>query len=521
MQSIIKMSLTYGYEAAWICCVEPARRRPDPIGDADSGDAATSLRRRLLAEPARPRAISGYAQAHWLAVAAVCVGAFMGQLDASIVSLAFPTLSREFHATLGAVQWVGLSYLLVLVSLVPAVGRYADMIGRKLLYTYGFGVFVVGSALCGLAPDLPALDSFRALQALGAAMLQANSVAIIALAVPRKQLGRAIGIQGGAQALGLSLGPAVGGFLIAAGGWRLIFFVNVPAGILGAIAGWYLIPRSRELQERTSFDWAGLALFAPSLVALLVALSFGNELGWGSPGVLAALVAAVVFGIVFLRFEPRRRSPMIDFALFRQTAFSAGIASGLLSYLVLFGSLFVAPFFLEAGRGLSTGAAGACLTALPIAIGVVAPLSGLFADRLGARPLTVAGMVASASALALLAALHGSTQLVIAGLALLGVGLGLFTPANNAAIMGATPRAQSGAASGILNMTRGLGTSLGLSLTGLVFAVIAGAHAQPSLVAGGFTAACLFLAAVAVAAALLAALRGDTPLGGTPISAEG
>ena len=433
----------------------------------------------------------------------------MGQLDASIVSLAFPTLSREFHATLGAVQWVGLSYLLVLVVLVPAVGRYSDMVGRKLLYTYGFLVFVVGSALCGLAPDMLALDGFRAFQALGAAMLQANSVAIIALAVPRGRLGRAIGVQGAAQALGLSLGPAVGGLLIAAGGWRLIFLINVPVGVLGAIAGWCFIPRSRELQKRTSFDWLGLGLFAPSLVALLLALSFSNELGWSSPGVLAALGIAAAFGAVFLRFEPRQPSPMIDFALFARSPFSVGIACGLASYLVLFGSLFVTPFFLEAVRGLSAGAAGACLTALPIAIGIVAPVAGVFADRLGARQLTVAGMMVSAAALTLLATAHGTIMLIVGGLALLGAGLGLFIPANNAAIIGGVQRAQSGAASGILNMTRGLGTSLGLSLTGIVFAVIAGSHAEARHVAGGFTAACLFLAAVAAAAALLAALRGD------------
>ena len=500
--------------------VHPARRAPDRR-EADSGVTAASLRRRLLVEPARPRAIAGNPQAHWLTVATVCVGAFMGQLDASIVALAFPTLSREFHATLGLVQWVGLSYLLVLVALVPAVGRYADMVGRKLLYTYGFVVFVVGSALCGLAPNLPVLDGFRALQAIGAAMLQANSVAIIALAVPRNELGRAIGIQGAAQALGLSLGPAVGGLLIAAGGWRLIFFVNVPAGILGAIAGWYLIPRSRELQERTSFDWGGFALFAPSLVALLIVLSFGNQLGWSSSSVLAALVVAVALGVAFLRFELRRPAPMIDFVLFTRTAFSAGVASGLLSYLVLFGSLFVVPFFLENDLGLSTATAGACLMTLPIAIGIVAPLAGLRADRFGARPLTVAGMVVSAGALTLLAAVHDTTILVIGGLAALGIGLGLFTPANNAAIMGAVPRAQSGSASGILNMTRGLGTSLGLSLTGLVFAFVAGAHAEPRLVADGFTAACLFLAAVALAAALLAALPGATPPNASPLAADG
>ncbi len=170
----------------------------------------------------------------------------MGQLDASIVTVALPTLQRTFDASVGAVTWVGLSYLLVLVATVVAVGRFADMWGRKLLYVYGFGIFIIGSALCGLAPSLGWLIGFRALQAVGAALLQANSVAIIVLAVPKPSLGKAIGIQGAAQAVGLALGPTVGGFLLAAGGWRLIFFVNVPFGLVGMIAGVLLDPEEPE-----------------------------------------------------------------------------------------------------------------------------------------------------------------------------------------------------------------------------------------------------------------------------------
>jgi MFS family permease len=187
---------------------------------------------RLLVEPRRPQGIRERPNAPWLAVAAVCVGAFMGQLDASIVTVALPTLQRTFDASVGAVTWVGLSYLLVLVATVTAVGRFADMWGRKLLYVYGFVIFALASALCGLAPDLAALCGFRALQAVGAAMLQANSLAIIVLVVPGRSLGKAIGIQGTAQALGLALGPSIGGLLLAAGGWRLIFFVNVLVGLV-------------------------------------------------------------------------------------------------------------------------------------------------------------------------------------------------------------------------------------------------------------------------------------------------
>ncbi|MGE5136112.1 MAG: MFS transporter, partial [Gemmatimonadota bacterium] len=212
---------------------------------------------RLLTEPRRPEPIRNSPQAPWFVVAAVCIGAFMGQLDASIVTLAFPTLRHAFGAPLADVQWVGQAYLLVPIGLLTAVGRYADMLGRKLLYTYGFVIFILGSALCGAAPSLPALIGFRVFQGVGAAMPQANSVAIIASAVPPGRLGRAIGVQGAAQALGLALGPAVGGLLITLGGWRLVFLVNVPMGVLGTVLAWLLIPRSRHLAARRPFDWPG------------------------------------------------------------------------------------------------------------------------------------------------------------------------------------------------------------------------------------------------------------------------
>ena len=193
---------------------------PDGGGGRDTGPRPwTWTWDRLLVEPRRPQAIRERSDAHWFAVAAVCVGAFMGQLDASIVTVALPTLQHTFDVSVGAVTWVGLSYLLVLVATVVAVGRFADMWGRKLLYVYGFVIFTLASVLCGLAPDLGALCVFRALQAIGAAMLQANSLAIIVLVVPGRALGRAIGLQGAAQALGLALGPTIGG--LAAGGRRV------------------------------------------------------------------------------------------------------------------------------------------------------------------------------------------------------------------------------------------------------------------------------------------------------------
>jgi len=439
----------------------------------------------------------------------------MGQLDASIVTLALPTLQRQFHSGLGAVTWVGLSYLLVLVSLVAAVGHFADMVGRKLLYVYGFAVFAVGSALCALAPDLVVLDLCRGLQAVGAAMMQANSVAIIYAVMPADRLGRGIGVQGAAQALGLALGPTVGGALIALGGWRLVFWVNVPVGVIGGALGWFLIPRSRNLRGRLPFDWLGLLLLVPAVAAFLAGVSLGNDVGWTSPVIVFLLAAAAVLAGVFVAFERGRPFAVIDLDLFRRRAFSSGVGSGLLSYLTLFGVLFVMPFFLERSLHYGTGRTGLVLTAVPMALGLAAPLAGRAADRLGSRPLTAPGMVVAGVALVLLTAYHRNLAAVVGELAAFGLGLGIFTPPNNASIMAAAPPDRSGMAGGILNMTRGAGTALGLAVTSLVFGLWAGTAGGRSA-ERGLEASALVLAGVAGVAALLAALRPDQRAGRKP-----
>jgi EmrB/QacA subfamily drug resistance transporter len=469
---------------------------------------------RLLVEPRRPRSIRERPNAHWLAVAAVCIGALMGQLDASIVTVALPTLQRTFSTSVGSVTWVGLSYLLVLVATVTAVGKFADMWGRKLLYVYGFIVFIIGSLLCGLAPDLGALIAFRALQAVGAAMLQANSLAIIVLVVPAKSLGRAIGLQGAAQAIGLALGPTVGGLLLAAGGWRLIFFVNVPLGLLGAAAALLLVPRSVSLCRRVAFDWRGLGLFFPTVVALLSAISFGATLGWTAPVIIGLFAAALVLAVMFIRRERSASAPMISLPLFRNSRFSAGIASGLGSYLVMFGVLLLIPYYLERSLHAGTARAGLELMAMPLAFGIVAPMAGRIADRVGARPLTVSGMTLVAASLLTLAVLRPDTIGLLVLLCIIGLGLGLFTSPNNAAIMGAAPTDQAGMASGILNMTRGFGTALGLALTGLVFTVSGGSHSPGH----AFSVAALALALIAGAAAVTAGLRSNGELADTTLS---
>ena len=475
---------------------------------------------RLLVEPRRPVSIRERPNAHWFAVAAVCVGALMGQLDASIVTVALPTLQKSFHASVGSVTWVGLSYLLVLVATVTAVGRFADMWGRKLLYIYGFLIFIGASVLCGLAPDLAALCGFRAFQGVGAAMLQANSLAIITTVVSRRDLGRAVGLQGAAQAIGLALGPSVGGLLLAAGGWRLIFFVNVPLGLLGALAALVFVPRSQNLQGKVAFDRMGLALFFPAVGALLIGISFGATEGWGSPLIVGLFVLAVVLAALFVRHERKDADPMLDLGLFRSRRFSCGIVSGIGSYLVLFGVLLLVPFYLARGLGFGAARAGLELMALPVMLGLVAPLAGRVSDRIGARRLTVSGMALVAFGLVAMGLLRPGTPGLLLLLGLIGAGLGLFTAPNNATIMGSVPPQQAGMASGVLNMSRGIGTALGLALTGLIFAVSGGVGGGPGGASHAFTVTALVLGGVAIGAGIVSALRSPGPAHPARLSAD-
>ncbi|MFD7598842.1 MFS transporter, partial [Kitasatospora sp. NPDC059812] len=206
---------------------------------------ATALAARLLTERPRPRGIAGWRHAHWLAVGTVCLGAFLGQLTASVTALVFPALGRHFDAGFAAVEWVALAYLLVLVALLAPVGWLSDLIGRKTMYLGGFAVFALASLGAGYAGSLGVLVACRAVQAVGGAMMQANSVALVARGVPEHAMRRALGIQAAAQGLGLALGPSLGGLLVEHASWRWVFWINVPIGVLGILAGWFLLPRTR------------------------------------------------------------------------------------------------------------------------------------------------------------------------------------------------------------------------------------------------------------------------------------
>jgi len=468
----------------------------------------------LLREPARPAVIREHRQAPWLAVATVCFGAFMGQLDASVVTLAFPAVQRQFGAHLAAVQWVSLAYLLVLVVLLVPVGRWSDRRGRKLVYLYGFVVFTAASAACALAPSLLVLIGLRVMQAGGAAMLQANSVALVATSAPAGRRRAALGVQAAAQALGLALGPVAGGLLVASAGWRSIFFLNVPIGVAAVAAGWVLLPRTRHRAVRRGADRAGPVLLAVAAAGTLIVVSGISGLALPGAELAGFAVAAAAAAGGLVRWERRSRAPLIDLPMLASTGAGPLLAGALCGYLVLFGPLVLFPQVLDAHGG-GAARAGLMLTALPAGFGLAAVaadrmLPGYWTNR---RRCLAGGLLASGCAAALAAlvtvpvAAPAPAIVAVTGLGWLGAGLGLYIPANNAAIMSAVPPEQAAAVGGMVNMARGLGTALGVAVVTLAL------HTAARLGdAGAGPAAAMGLLA---AAALAAAWAGTGTPGGT------
>ena len=451
-------------------------------------------RGRWRRELARPAWVREHPRAPWAAVLAVCVGAFMGQLDASIVTLAFPRMQVEFGTPLAGVQWVSLAYLGVLAVMLVPVGRWSDAHGRKLLYVYGFGLFTLASAGCGLAPSLGWLVAARAVQALGAALLQANSVALVVHSVGAKKARAALGVQGAAQALGLAAGPAIGGLLVDQFGWRSVFWVNVPVGVFAIGTGLVLLPRSRDLKEHGTGDIAGAALLGASTLLTLWALAQLAAPGPRWPLVAVAAVVAVVAGLSLWRVEGRAKAPLISPARLRAAGIAGGLGGALLGYLALFAPLVLYPQVFHQWH-VASGRAGLVLTCLPAGFA----LAALLGTRLGrgvsnATRVRVGATVAAACAA--LQCLGWASPPFVAGLLLLsGASLGVVLPANNALVMTAVPESDSAVTGGMINVARALGTSLGVALTALGVRVgVAHDWAGPPLVMAALATACVLMA---------------------------
>jgi EmrB/QacA subfamily drug resistance transporter len=395
----------------------------------------------------------------------------LATIDSSIVNVALPTLVRELHADFPIVQWVVLAYLLVLTTLMLAVGRLADMHGKKIIFTSGFAVFTIGSVMCGLSTGIYALIAFRGLQAVGAAMILALSNAIITEAFPPAERGRALGISGTMVSIGIVVGPTLGGILISSLSWRWIFFVNLPVGVIGVLLAQRYVP-SIKPRGNQKFDWKGIGVFVSGLVAFLLSLTWGQRIGFTDGRVIALMGIGLSCAGFFFFIESRTDQPVIQLGLFRNRDLSVGIVTGFLTFVAIAGTTLLMPFFLENMLGYETRQVGFMLAVVPIAMGLVAPLSGAMSDRIGSRPITIAGLLVLAVGYFGLSRMEGSisTGQFLFRFLPIGLGMGIFQSPNNSAIMGSSPSNKLGVISSLLAITRTLGQTTGIAALGALWA---------------------------------------------------
>jgi EmrB/QacA subfamily drug resistance transporter len=416
----------------------------------------------------------------WWILVSIGIGSFMSALDGSVVNIALPVIGVTFKTNVASLEWVVTIYLLVISSALLSFGRLGDMRGHKNIYLLGFIIFVSSSALCGLTPNVPILIAFRATQALGGAMLSSNAPAILTKSFPASQRGQALGLQATMTYLGLTVGPSLGGWLTNQFSWRAVFYINVPVGLLALWFGWRYIQSDRVQEQSEQFDLSGAATFMFGLIALLLGLNQGQAWGWTSPAILTLFGVAIVLLSIFLKIEGSVLNPMLDLRLFGNRVFSLSVFSAIINYVCVYTILFLMPFYLIDGRALNPAHAGLLLTAQPIVMAIVAPISGTLSDRIGVRLPGMLGMAMLAVGLFFLSKLGASTPFpnVITALALVGFGTGVFISPNNSALLGSAPRHRQGIAAGMLATARNFGMVLGVGFAGAVFTTVQAIHTQ-------------------------------------------
>ena len=457
----------------------PAGSEGGPPAARVSGPAAAAV-------ASAPHAASPDAWPRWRVFPPVALGVIMATLDASVVNIALPTLQRTFRTGLGTIEWVALAYSLTMTGLLLAAGRLADARGRRGIYGAGLLLFTAASLLCGLAPTAASLIALRVVQGLAAALVSANGSALLVQSFPESERGRALGAFGAMVGVGLAIGPPLGGLVVANASWRWIFFVNLPLGLL---AFWMLRRRvppdahasdTRELQ-----GWLPL-LWALGLASLMLALTRGAEHGWGDTFTVVPALVGVVLLAVFAATQRRASQPLLPLDIL-SGPFGAAVALTFLGQLLSVSLGFHLPLVMEALGHWTAARSGAWLAILPGAALLCAPIAGRLADRVGARPLTSAGMLLTAAGMALLSRLDErlSPAILATGMALVGVGQGLFAIPNASMLLSLVAPERLGVASGLQGTARNLGIASGVALTGAVVTMRYRALAGSPLALGG------------------------------------
>jgi EmrB/QacA subfamily drug resistance transporter len=419
----------------------------------------------------------------WWTLGAMCFALFMIMLDNTVVNVALPSIQRDLHASLQALEWTMNAYTLTFAVLMVTGGRLGDIFGRRKLFLFGVVVFGASSLAIGLAPNEAVLVAFRAVQGIGAAFMMPATLSIITQAFPAEQRGTAIGTWAGVSALALAIGPVVGGFLTEDVSWRAIFVINPPIAV-GAVAVTLFATReSRDETVGRKVDFAGIATLTVGLTALVLGLVEGNSWRWGSARIVGLFAVAVMALAAFVAIELRGRAPMLDFSFFRSRTSAGANVVGFLVTFAMFAQFFFLTLYMQNVLHYSPLQTGVRFLPATLVIIVMGPVAGRLTDRVGPRPLMALGLAIVGTALALQSRLtiHSGYGLLLPGFILMGLGIGLVMSPMSTAAMNAVDRSKSGAASGVVSMSRMVGGTVGLAVMGALVTTVGRSDLNSSL----------------------------------------
>jgi len=407
---------------------------------------------------------AGHEHYKWWALSCTSLGMLLAATNSGTLIIALPDLERSLHASLLALVWVILAYLIAATVLVLTAGRLSDLFGRKRAYVGGFLVFALASLGAGFSPDANVLIMWRVLQGIGSAFLFANAAALVTDAFPHEQLGLAMGANTMVAAIGLVLGPVLGGALVLIS-WHWVFWFNVPLALAGAAWGALILRELSRPDTVRGYDVLGTITFVIGLTGLVLGVSRGGLTGWDDPVVLGGLACAVVLLPSWVVIERRSRAPMLDLRIFRNRLFAAASAAAFINGLARFALMFLFVFYYQGAQGNSPITAGIKLIPLAVGMLVASPLAGMYADRHGSRTLAASGMLMVAAGLAAMTTLqvHSPYWQSSLWLALVGVGSGMFNSPNTAAMMGVVPANRRGVAAGARTLLQNTGAVLSIA----------------------------------------------------------
>lgn len=403
----------------------------------------------------------------WLILIATCLFTFMSTLDGSIVNIAMPTMSKDLAISMNEAEWIVSVYMITICCLLIFWGRISDTIGKIKIFKIGTLIFILGSLFCGISSTLEMLLISRIIQATGASMTMATNYGIITENFPPEMRGRSLGVLGSFVSLGSIAGPGIGGVIIQKYTWHYIFLINIPIGIFAFVLGYFVFPKSKKKDIPLNLDYLGFILFDMFIISLFMGIFIGQVIGFTKLSIIILFIIAVCSFVGFIFREKRAKNPLIDLTIFNNKSFSVGLTCAVL---IFSSNLFMntlLPFYLQDTLKLSSLMSGFILMCVPIAMVIVAPISGALSDKIGAKGLTFLGLfiVSVSQLLFILIGLKTTISYLVILTLLAGTGVALFQSPNNSIIMSSVEHNHLGIAGSINSLARNIGMVTGLSLS--------------------------------------------------------